>query len=149
MGASFSVTVTFRNASRSTLTGVVSEPLLKVNVMKAVFRVLLVLLGVLLAVGCTPVLVAGAGAAGYYVGKDSRSAGRIADDAAITASVKTRLAKDDLTSLIDIDVDTYNGVVTLYGKVPNQRALDRAVALARNTRGVRRVVSKLAVAPPK
>lgn len=149
MSAAISVTVTCANASRSIPTGVAFEPSLKVSVMKNMFYVVLVLLGVQLAAGCTPVLVAGAGAAGYYVGKDSRSAGRIADDAAITASVKARLAKDNLTSVIDIDVDTYNGVVTLYGKVPSERALDRAVAVARHTRGVRRVVSKLAVAPPK
>jgi len=111
------------------------------------------LLGALIAaqllVGCTPALVAGAGAAGYYVGKDSRSAGRIADDAAITASVKTKLAQDDLTSVIDINVDTFNGVVTLHGRVPSHHAADRVVSLAWSTKGVVRVISKLKVVPPK
>jgi hyperosmotically inducible protein len=117
--------------------------------MTSFFRTLGVLIAVQVLVGCTPALVAGAGAAGYYVGKDSRSAGRIADDAAITASVKTKLAGDDLTSVIDINVDTYNGVVTLHGRVPNQRAAQRAVSLAWSTKGVVRVISKLTVVPPK
>ena len=36
-------------------------------------------------------VVGGAAAGGYYVGKDDRSADRIAADAAITADVKARL----------------------------------------------------------
>jgi osmotically-inducible protein OsmY len=41
--------------------------------------------------GCVAAVVGGAAAGGYYVGKDDRSAERIAADAAITADVKARL----------------------------------------------------------
>jgi hyperosmotically inducible protein len=97
--------------------------------------------------GCTAAAVAGAGAAGYYIGKDERSVGRIADDAAITTSINAKLAKEDLGSVVDIDVDTYNGVVTLHGKVSSQRQADRVYAIAGSTKGVQRVVSKLVVVP--
>jgi hyperosmotically inducible protein len=97
--------------------------------------------------GCTAAAVAGAGAAGYYIGKDERSVGRIADDAAITASINAKLAKEDLGSVVDINVDTYNGVVTLHGKVSSRHQADRAYVIASSTKGVQRVVSRLAVVP--
>ncbi len=99
------------------------------------------------AAGCTPLLVGGAAAGGYYVGKDERSAGRIADDAGITASINAKYAKDPDVSAIDINVDTRSGVVTLYGSVSSRRAANRAVELARSTKGVRKVISKITVVP--
>lgn len=95
--------------------------------------------------GCAAAVVGGAAGAGYYVGKDDRSAGQIAQDASITSSVNTRYVGDDLVQARIINVDTYNGVVTLYGNVPNQTVVDRAVELARGVKGVRQVVSKLTV----
>lgn len=95
--------------------------------------------------GCAAAVVGGAAAGGYYVGKDDRSAGQIAQDATITSSVNTRYLGDDLVQARIINVDTYNGVVTLYGNVPNQTVVDRAVQLAQGVKGVRQVVSKLTV----
>jgi hyperosmotically inducible protein len=95
--------------------------------------------------GCTPVLVGGAAVGGYYVGKDQRSTGRIVDDATITSSINAKYVKDRQISAVDINVDTYNGVVTLHGNVPSQRTADRAVALARATKGVKKVISRLVV----
>ena len=54
---------------------------------------------------------------------------------------------DDLAKARTINVDTYNGVVTLYGNVPNQTVVDRAVELARGVKNVKQVVSKLTVGP--
>ena len=45
--------------------------------------------------GCVAA-VAGAAAAGYYVGKDERTAGEIADDVTIGTSLKTLLIRDCL-----------------------------------------------------
>ncbi|GGA81555.1 hypothetical protein GCM10011521_19880 [Arenimonas soli] len=47
--------------------------------------------------------------------KPERTAAQATTDAAITASVKTRLLADERTEGFDINVDTYNGVVTLTG----------------------------------
>ncbi len=96
--------------------------------------------------GCIPLAVGGAAFSGYYVGHDERSAVQIADDATITATVKTKYIRDDTISALDINVDSYDGVVTLYGSLPNRDAERRAVDLAEETGGVRRVVSKITVA---
>lgn len=74
-----------------------------------------------------------------------KTAGRNVDDATITGSVKSRLAKDKLSSLTRVDVDTNNGVVSLNGVVesPEQRA--RAQELASQVDGVNRVVNNLQV----
>lgn len=97
--------------------------------------------------GCVALLVGGAAGGGYYVGKDQRSVGQISDDAAVTARINARYARDPGIKGRDIDVDTYEGVVTLHGTVPTAQGRDRAVAIAKATKGVKQVVSKLIVAP--
>ncbi len=100
--------------------------------------------GVLLS-GCGALVVGGAAAGGYYVGKDERSIGQISEDATITSSINAKYVKDDLVSALDINVDTRNGVVTLYGSVSSSAVAARAVQLARGVKGVKQVHSKLTV----
>ena len=69
----------------------------------------------------------------------------VATDAEITAAVKTKLLADTTVGGLKIDVDTTAGVVTLTGPVHSVAEKNQAVRLARNTSGVKRVVSKLAV----
>ncbi len=95
--------------------------------------------------GCAPALLAGGAAAGYYVGKDQRSVGEILDDAGITAAINAKFVKDPNVSAFDINVDTRNGVVTLYGSVANTDIEDQAIYLAQQVKGVRKIISKLTV----
>ena len=67
-------------------------------------------------------------------------------DAAVTASVKSRLLGDGKTPGLKIDVDTQDGVVTLSGDVPTSAAHLEALRLARGTKGVKHVVDKITVA---
>lgn len=106
---------------------------------KVIFPIFL--LGALLLGGCTAVVVGGAAAGGYYVGKDERSVGQITDDGLITSKVNAKYVNDDLVKARDINVDTYYNVVYLYGHVNSQAAWDRAVALARSVKGVKKVVA--------
>lgn len=99
--------------------------------------------------GCFWLALGGAGAVGYEVGKDNRSIGIKVDDAAITSGVKTKLIKDSEIQAFDINVDTYEGVVTLHGNVASGGAQSRAVGLARSVKGVKAVTSKLVVVPPR
>jgi osmotically-inducible protein OsmY len=73
--------------------------------------------------------------------------GEFITDAAITTAVKTKLLADGKTPGLKIDVDTTDGVVTLNGTVPSKAVADKAVADARGTKGVGRVVNNLKVAP--
>lgn len=65
---------------------------------------------------------------------------------ALTASVKTRLAADAVVKAADIDVSTEGTVVTLDGTVASQAIKDRALTVARQTKGVTLVKDELKVA---
>lgn len=67
------------------------------------------------------------------------------DDAAITASVKSKFLADPDVAAINIDVDTNEGVVTLSGRVESQFQKDEAGRIARTTDGVRSVINNLSV----
>lgn len=66
-------------------------------------------------------------------------------DAGITTAVKSKLAADDTVKAYQVDVDTANHVVTLKGDVNTSLAKERAVALARDTKGVTDVIDQLTV----
>ena len=95
--------------------------------------------------GCAALVVGGAVAGGYVVGKDDRSAGVIVDDGTITASVKSKLIADKYVPARKVNVDTYEGAVTLRGTVPSYVARSQAEKLASDTNGVKSVVNELKV----
>lgn len=66
-------------------------------------------------------------------------------DAAITASVAAGLIKDPDLSAIKIDIDTRQGVVSLYGPAPSEAARMRATDIAKAVKGVSGVENKLVV----
>lgn len=66
-------------------------------------------------------------------------------DAAITASIKTDFLKDPDLSVLKIDVDTTDGIVTLNGLADNEAARSRAEKLAGAIKGVREVRNHLTV----
>lgn len=68
------------------------------------------------------------------------------DDAGITSAVKTSLAADPALSALKIDVDTHEGVVTLTGPAPDEKARERAAVLAAAPEGVKSVDNRLVVA---
>lgn len=63
----------------------------------------------------------------------------------ITSAIKMRLLADSRTPALDINVDTWAGVVTLFGMVPSQEARAAAEADANAVSGVHRVVNDLQV----
>ena len=71
--------------------------------------------------------------------------GQNIDDTNLTTVVKTQLAREKLSTLTRIDVDTNRGVVSLNGVVesPEQRA--RVEEIARGVSGVRDVINNLQV----
>jgi len=69
------------------------------------------------------------------------------DEAAITSKIKAKMVLDDSVKARAIDVTTNGSTVTLSGTVQSTAERDRAVALARETAGVTRVVDRLAIRP--
>jgi hyperosmotically inducible protein len=78
-----------------------------------------------------------------------RSLAQSGKDAYITSMTKARLLADSNTPSHDINVDTKNGVVTLFGSVPSQESKHNAVADARKVSGVQKVIDELEVVPPE
>jgi len=66
-------------------------------------------------------------------------------DAALTASVKTKLAADETVKASHVNVTTVDHIVTLTGAVGSRAEKDRALAIAKGTTGVTSVVDKLTV----
>jgi hyperosmotically inducible protein len=71
---------------------------------------------------------------------DRSNAKAFVKDSAITTEIKTKLAAEHVTSLGRIHVDTdKDGVVWLSGSARTQEAIDKAVSIARETKGVKDV----------
>lgn len=98
-----------------------------------------------LSSGCVPVVVGTAAVGSFYVGQDERRFGTITNDASITTEINARYVRDDLVKAREINVDTYDGIVTLTGNVNGSVAKQRAVSLANEVIGVKNVISKLTV----
>jgi osmotically-inducible protein OsmY len=67
---------------------------------------------------------------------------------AITAKIKSKMALDDYVNANAIGVDTSGNVVTLTGFVESANERERAVRLARETKGVTQVIDKLEMRTP-
>jgi osmotically-inducible protein OsmY len=74
-----------------------------------------------------------------------RTTGQNIDDSNTTAAVKTQLARDKVSSLTRIDVDTNAGVVSLTGTVESAEQRARAEQIAKGVGGVKRVINNLQV----
>ena len=74
-----------------------------------------------------------------------QSIAEAAANARITASIKSRLLTEPGLSALAINVDTTDGVVTLSGKVPSHEQVGKAMKLALETDGVRKVISTLQI----
>lgn len=87
------------------------------------------------------------------LGSDAKSGvqqmGDKVDDAVITASVKTEIAKDSELHALSVNVDTDNGRVALRGTAPSTTAKEHATSLASGVKGVTSVDNRLNVDPAK
>jgi osmotically-inducible protein OsmY len=73
----------------------------------------------------------------------NRTVGEVVTDAGITMSVKSQLLDDPLVKGLKIDVDTRDGVVFLTGAVGSDAERQKAIQLAKDTKGVRDVQANL------
>jgi hyperosmotically inducible periplasmic protein len=79
---------------------------------------------------------------------ESRTAGQFTSDAALTTKVKAALATDaGLGTAVDVNVQSYRGVVQLNGFVDSQDKIERAAEIARGVEGVSRIDNNLQVKP--
>jgi hyperosmotically inducible protein len=95
--------------------------------------------------GCASAVSGGYGQGGRS--DDGRSYAEARADNQITAAVNTLLVKDKRIRAMDIQVSTFNGVVSLDGSVPDHSAAAVAQSLAASIEGVRWVDNNLQVSP--
>jgi len=76
-----------------------------------------------------------------------RGIGTATRDMWITTDAKMRMLADSRTPATEIDVDTRDGVVTLWGTVPSREAKAAAEEDVRKVSGVKRVMNHLQVVP--
>lgn len=82
------------------------------------------------------------------VERTAANAGRVVDDTAITAKVKSALAADPDTKAHQINVETFQGTVQLSGFVDDAEARTRATQVAGNIEGVKNVKNSLQIRGP-
>jgi osmotically-inducible protein OsmY len=72
-------------------------------------------------------------------------AGKVVEDAKITAAVKAGILAEPGLKVLQIDVDTKDGKVTLTGSADSAASVERAKQVASNVEGVKSVDNRLAV----
>ncbi len=82
-------------------------------------------------------------------GKAGTALADTASNARITATIKAKLFTEPGVSAMHINVDTTDGLVTLSGTAASHEEVAKAVRLALETDGVRKVVSTLQVKAAK
>lgn len=76
--------------------------------------------------------------------------GAFISDSVITAKIKTQLAAEKLSSLTKLNVDTdASGIIWISGSVANKAESDKAISIARGTKGVNEVKSDIRIEPKK
>ncbi len=73
------------------------------------------------------------------------STGEYFDDTAITTKVKAEIFNDPMLKVLQINVESYKGVVQLSGFVDSREASYKAVQVAESVKGVRAVKNSLVV----
>lgn len=78
-------------------------------------------------------------------GRTYESTGEYLDNTALTSKVKASILGDPRLKLMQIDVESFKGVVQLSGFVDSAAAAERAVEVVRKIRGVKSVNNSLIV----
>ncbi|MDE1948213.1 MAG: BON domain-containing protein [Burkholderiales bacterium] len=94
---------------------------------------------------CAPLLVGGAMIGGSFVAVDRRTSGAQLEDQAIELKSVSRI--NDLATLGNISVTSYNRFVLITGEVPAEADRNRVEQVVRRIENVRGVDNELAVGP--
>jgi hyperosmotically inducible protein len=82
-------------------------------------------------------------ALGCATQSEPQSAGAYMDDSWVTTQVKTAILNEPSLKVLQINVETYKGVVQLSGFVDNAASQAKAVEIARSVKGVTSVKNDL------
>ena len=83
--------------------------------------------------------------AGCAATQHKESTGEYVDDSVLTSKVKAEIFNDPMLKVLQINVESFKGVVQLSGFVDSAQASARAVELAKSVKGVQSVKNSLVV----
>ena len=86
-----------------------------------------------------------AGGPGCAGTSKQESTGEYIDASVLTSKVKTAIYNDPMLKVLQINVETFKGVVQLSGFVDSPEAAARAVEVTRSVEGVKAVKNKMSV----
>src|SRR5258706_12625938 len=108
------------------------------------------LLAIMFAAGCAPLLLGGAMVGGVAVATDRRSVGIQLEDEAIEARVSRAIAAryDKIDRDVQrVNITSYNRRVLLLGQVPSEAVREEVGRIAERTENVRLVNNELTIGP--
>ncbi len=91
------------------------------------------------------VLVLAALIAGCAGNRNQESTGEYMDDSVLTSKVKAEIFNDPMLKVLQINVESFKGVVQLSGFVDSARTSARAAEVANSVKGVKSVKNSLVV----
>ena len=83
--------------------------------------------------------------AGCAATQHRESTGEYVDDSVLTSKVKAEIYNDPMLKVLQINVESFKGVVQLSGFVDSSQAATRAVEVAKSVKGVQSVKNSLVV----
>jgi osmotically-inducible protein OsmY len=83
--------------------------------------------------------------AGCAATQHKESTGEYVDDSVLTSKVKAEIFNDPMLKVLQINVESFKGVVQLSGFVDSAQASARAVEVAKSVKGVQSVKNSLVV----
>jgi osmotically-inducible protein OsmY len=83
--------------------------------------------------------------AGCAATRHKESTGEYVDDSVLTSKVKAEIYNDPMLKVLQINVESFKGVVQLSGFVDSSQASTRAVEVAKSVKGVQSVKNSLVV----
>ena len=108
-------------------------------------RVLLAAMLVLMLPACTSMLLGNASSGDGGMATDNRSSTQVAEDHTISATIRRKFSADSNIGRYAVGIRTVDSNVTLSGTVGSFPARDRAVQIATDTDGVKRVRNQIMV----
>lgn len=108
-------------------------------------QILTIAMATLALSACTSMLLGGGSSGERAAAAESRSSTQVASDNSISGAIRRRYSADADISRFAIGIRTTSGNVTLTGTVGSYPVRDKAVRIARDTDGVRRVDSRIVV----
>ena len=73
------------------------------------------------------------------------STGEYVDNTVLTTKVKAEIFNDPMLKVLQINVESFKGVVQLSGFVDSKKASDKAAEIARSVKGVKSVENNMVV----